>query len=96
MSDQPEVRGSHAPGGVAEARRALVRWVDQAGEDGRVFLQARLRATGDGRYEIRHWRDGHRPQKSLEWVSGDPFFARQIAQTTSDGEHRPLKTSPNL
>lgn len=96
MSDQPEVRGSHAPGGVAEARRALVAWVDEAGETGRVFLQARLRGTGEGRYDVRHRRDVHRSIQSLEWVSRDPFFAREIAQTTNRGEHRPLKTSPNL
>lgn len=96
MSDQPEVRGAHAAGGVAEARRALVAWVDAAGEDGRVFLQARLRAAGGGRYEIRHSHDGHRSIESLEWVSRDPYYAREIAQTTSHGEHRPLKTSPNL
>jgi hypothetical protein len=83
-------------GGVAEARRALLAWVDEAGEGGRVFLQARLRATGGGRYEVRHHRDGHRSLASLEWVSGDPYMAREIAQTTNAGEHRPLKTSPNL
>lgn len=96
MSDRPGVRGAHAPGGVAEARRALAAWVDEAGDAGRVFLQARLLATGGGRYEIRHRRDVHRTLPSLEWVSRDPFFARQIAQTTNHGEHRPLKTSPNL
>ncbi|HEX6746026.1 MAG TPA: DR2241 family protein [Longimicrobium sp.] len=96
MSDRPEVRGAHAPGGVAEARRALAAWVDEAGETGRVFLQARLLATGEGRYEIRHRRDMHRSMQSLEWVSRDPFFAREIAQTTNRGDHRPLKTSPNL
>jgi hypothetical protein len=96
VSDAAEQRGAHAPGGVAEARRALVAWVDEAGDAGRVFLQARLLRTGDGRYEIRHARDGRRSIASLEWVSSDPFFAREIAQTTNAGDHRPLKTSPNL
>ena len=97
MSDAREARGAHAPpGGVAEARRALVAWVDEAGPEGRVFLQARLRATGQGRYEIRHRRDAHRPLQSLEWVARDPFEARRFAQTTNTGDHRPLKTSPNL
>jgi hypothetical protein len=96
VSDRPEVRGAHAPGGVAEARRALAAWVDESGAEGRIFLQARLLATGDGRYEIRHRRDLHRSTQSLEWVSDDPFFARAIAQTTNRGEHRPLKTAPNL
>jgi len=96
VSDRPEQRGAHAPGGVAEARRALVAWVDEAGGEGRVFLQARLLARGDGRYEVRHRRDVNRSLDSLEWVSGDAFLAREIAQTTNPGEHRPLKTAPNL
>ena len=96
MSDAPAVRGAHAPGGVAEARRALLAWVDEAGPAGRVFLQARLLATGPDRYEVRHRRDVHRSIQSLELVSRDPFLAREIAQTTNAGEHRPLKTSPNL
>lgn len=96
MSDSPEVRGAHAPRGIAEARRALAAWVDEADGDGRVFLEARLLATGDGRYEVRHARDRHRSLESLEWVSRDPFYAREIAQITNAGEHRPLKTAPNL
>ena len=97
MSDAPAQRGAHAPaGGVAAAREALAAWVNEAGEAGRVFLQARLRATGEERYEIRHARDVNRSLTSLEWVSADPFFAREIAQTTNRGDHRPLKTAPNL
>lgn len=96
MSDAPEVRGAHAPGGVPEARAALLAWVDEAGEAGRVFLQARLLRTGEDRYEVRHRRDVHRSLRSLETVSSDPLQARHIAQTTNDGDHRPLKTSPNL
>lgn len=96
MSDAREERGAHAPGGVAEARRALAAWVDEAGDAGRTFLQAHLRRVGNGRYAVRHHRDLHRSIESLEWVSADPFLAREIAQTTSSGEHRPLKTSPTL
>ena len=96
MSDVAGGRGVHAPAGVAEARSALLAWVDQAGEAGRTFLQARLLRTGDGRYELRHRRDVHRSLRSLEHVSSDPFSAREIAQTTGAGAHRPLKTSPNL
>jgi hypothetical protein len=95
VSDAPGLWGSHAPG-IPEARRALAAWVDEAGDGGRVFLEARLRATGGGRYEVRHRRDQHRSLASLEWVSDDPFFAREIAQVTNVGEHRPLKTAPNL
>jgi hypothetical protein len=95
VSDAPEQRGAHAPRGVAEARRALAAWVDEAGETGREFLEARLLATGDGRYEVRHRHDRNRPPKSLN-RSSDPFQAREIAQTTNGGDHRPLKAAPNL
>jgi hypothetical protein len=95
MSDRPETRGAHAPGGIAEARAALAAWVDEAGPVGRAFLQAHILATGDGRYELRHRRDAALPHHALE-LRSDPFAARAIAQVTDDGEHRPLKTSPNL
>lgn len=94
MSETAAVRGSHAPLGVAEARRALLAWVDEAGEAGRVFLQARLSAAGGG-YAIRHVADASIPATSLEFHT-DPFAARAIAQVTDGGEHRPLKTAPTL
>lgn len=95
MSDAAALRGTHAPAGVAEARAALLAWVDGAGAEGRVFLQVLLRATGGGRYEARHARDAGRPLDALA-VGSDPFAAREIAQVTDAGEHRPLKTAPNL
>lgn len=95
MSDAAATRGMHAPAGVAAAREALLAWVDGAGAEGRVFLQVLLRATGGGRYEARHARDAGRPLDALA-VHADPFAAREIAQTTAAGEHRPLKTGPNL
>lgn len=96
MSDAPEVRGTHAPRGMAEAREALTRWIDEGGDAGRIFLQVRLLRVGEGRYEIRHARDAHRSIASLETVTPDPYTARFIAQMTNGGEHRPLKTAPNL
>lgn len=96
MSDAPRVRGSHAPGGIPDARRALTEWIDAAGEAGRTFLQVRLLRTGEAQYEIRHARDVHRSLLSLETVTSDPYAARFIAQMTNAGEHRPLKTAPNL
>jgi hypothetical protein len=96
MSDTREMRGIHALAGVAAAREALVGWVDEAGDAGRIFLQARLLRAGEGRYEIRHARDVNRSLASLSTVTADPFAAREIAQTTNAGEHRPLKTAPNL
>ncbi|HEX2190465.1 MAG TPA: DR2241 family protein [Longimicrobiaceae bacterium] len=95
MSDAAEQRGTHAPAGVAEARAALLAWVAGAGAEGRVFLQVLLRAGGDGRYELRHARDAALPLDALA-VGSDPFSAREVAQVTDAGEHRPLKTAPNL
>jgi hypothetical protein len=95
MSDT-SVRGAHAPGGVAEARQALLAWVNDAGGQGRSFLQVRLLPTGEDQYEIRHIRDVHRSLASLSIVSSDPYTARDVAQVTNAGEHRPLKTAPNL
>jgi hypothetical protein len=95
VSDAREVRGSHAPGGIAAAREALVAWVN--GEPaGCTFLQVRLLHMGEGRYEIRHVRDVRRSLESLETVTADPYAAIEIGQTTNSGDHRPLKTSPNL
>jgi hypothetical protein len=96
VSDAPRERGAHAPRGMAGAREALVRWIDEAGDRGRIFLQVRLLRTADGSYEIRHARDVHRSMASLETVTPDPYAARVIAQVTNGGEHRPLRTAPNL
>jgi hypothetical protein len=91
MSEAP--RGRHGAS-VDAARRALVAWVDAAGEQGRVFLQARIVRTAEG-YALRHRDDAEVPARQLDGHR-DPFTARRIAQTTSEGEHRPLKTAPNL
>jgi hypothetical protein len=96
VSDTPQVRGAHAAGGIPAARQALTEWVDAAGDAGRAFLQVRLLRTGDAQYEIRHAGDVHRDLLSLETVTSDPYAARFIAQMTGGGEHRPLKTAPNL
>ncbi|MDB4949745.1 MAG: hypothetical protein JWM27_2394 [Gemmatimonadetes bacterium] len=96
MSDAPRDRGLHAPLGVAAARSALVKWVDDAGDAGRTFLQVRLLSTRPGVYEVRHRRDTHRSLPSLSTVTNDPFAAREIAQATNGGGYRPLKTAPNL
>jgi 4Fe-4S iron-sulfur cluster binding domain/DR2241 stabilising domain len=96
VSDAHEVRGAHAPGGIPAARAALAEWIDAAGDAGRTFFQVRLLRTGAEMYEIRHARDVHRSIASLETVTSDPYAARLIAQMTNGGEHRPLKTAPNL
>ena len=96
MPEQAVPPGLHAKVGLAEARAALVAWVEGGGASGRRFLQVQLRRTGPERFEIRHASDLDRPLGSLDPVTSDPYVAREIAQTTETGEHRPLKTAPNL
>lgn len=95
MSEAPAARGSHAPESVAQARAAFIAWVDEAGPRGRHFLQILARSTGAGRYELLHREDADRPRDRL-LTHTDPYAARPIAQTTASGDHRPLKTAPNL
>ena len=95
MSDAPELRGSHLPGGLAEARDALLAWVDEAGPEGRRFLEAHLARVAPGVYRVRHAEDAAEPPSALT-LHTDPFDARDIAQVTAEGEHRPLKTAPTL
>lgn len=95
MSEQDYIAGQHAPLGLASARTALVSWLREGGPSGREFLQVHLRATEDGRFAARHLDDRERPAVELQLIT-DPYAAREIAQTTADGAHRPLKTSPNL
>ena len=96
MPEQAVPPGLHAEVGLADARAALVAWVEGGGASGRRFLQVQLRRTDPERFEIRHASDFDIPLSSLAPVASDPYAAREIAQTTETGEHRPLKTAPNL
>lgn len=95
MSEALALRGEHAPGLVGDARAALAAWVRDGGSSGRIFLQVHLSATGDGRFRICNVADRSASDAELRRHS-DPYAAREIAQTTAEGEHRPLKTAPNL
>jgi hypothetical protein len=76
---------------AAASREAFAAWVDEA-VGGRVFGQVLVRPTASG-YSLRHRDDVS--ATDLE-VHEDPRAAREIARLTEDGEHRPLKSSPNL
>lgn len=76
---------------VVAAREDFAAWVRES-EGGRSFAQVLVRYSGEG-YEIRHLEDIRREDLSLHT---DPRAARDIAATTESGEHRPLKSSPNL
>lgn len=85
----PEVRQT---GNIAaQAREAFAAWVAES-EGGRVFGQVRIEATGTG-FSLCHAEDADGAGLA---VSTDPREAREIARLTESGEHRPLKSSPNL
>jgi 4Fe-4S iron-sulfur cluster binding domain/DR2241 stabilising domain len=85
-------RTSGAKNTAAPAREAFAAWVGEV-PDGRVFGQVLVRRDPPAGYSLRHVADagaeGLKPYK-------DPRDAREIARLTEAGEHRPLKSSPNL
>ncbi|HEX2180888.1 MAG TPA: DR2241 family protein [Rubrobacteraceae bacterium] len=76
---------------AAASREAFVAWID-ASPEGRTFGQVLVRRASGG-YSLRHVDDAE--ARDLE-VYDDPRAAREIARLTERGEHRPLKSSPNL
>jgi hypothetical protein len=76
---------------AAASREAFAAWVDESTE-GRAFGQVLICPAAYG-YSLRHTDDAH--ATDLE-IHNDPRAAREIARLTEDGEHRPLKSSPNL
>ena len=77
---------------AAAAREAFAAWVEGDAE-GRTFGQVLVRAIAPAGYSLRHRDDAD--AANLE-VHEDPRAAREIARLTESGEHRPLKSSPNL
>jgi hypothetical protein len=75
-----------------DSREAFALWVDETPE-GRTFGQVVVRPLPSGGYELRHVAD--RDAEALE-AHNDPRAARELARLTESGEHRPLKSSPNL
>jgi 4Fe-4S binding protein/cobalt chelatase family protein len=76
---------------AADSREAFASWVDESTE-GRIFGQVLVRCATPG-YSLRHIEDACAPDLK---VYEDPRAAREIAKLTEEGEHRPLKSSPNL
>lgn len=77
---------------AVSSRRAFAGWVREEPQ-GRVFGQVVVRALPRGGFEVRHVDD--RESEDLKAFS-DPGDAREIARLTASGEHRPLKSAPNL
>jgi hypothetical protein len=83
---------SETSGNVAAAsREAFAAWVAEA-VGGRIFGQVLIRKTSPG-YSLRHADDADAADLELH---EDPRSAREISRLTEAGEHRPLKSSPNL
>jgi hypothetical protein len=83
---------SETPGNVAAAsREAFAAWVAEAA-GGRIFGQVLIRQASPG-YSLRHEDDADDADLELH---EDPRSAREISRLTEAGEHRPLKSSPNL
>ena len=77
---------------AAASREAFAAWVNESTEGARTFGQVLIRSATPG-YSLRHKDDAGATDLK---VHKDPRAAREIAKLTEDGEHRPLKSSPNL
>ncbi|MBV9453736.1 MAG: hypothetical protein JOZ19_06400 [Rubrobacter sp.] len=78
---------------VAVASRvAFAAWVDEA-LDVRTFGQVLIRPSASGAYCLRHRDDAEAVNLTFY---DKPWDAREIARLTESGQHRPLKSSPNL
>ena len=80
---------------VARAREALLDWVDEAGADGRVFMQIQVARQNDAGYELRHVADTGKEREQLVTFE-DSHAVAQLTRTTQDGQHRPLRSTPDL
>ena len=78
---------------ASAAREAFAAWIEEAGDEGRVFGQVLVKTAEMGRYSLRHAEDAEASGLRLH---EDPREAREISKTTEGGEYRPLKSSPNL
>ena len=81
------------PKGVAtSSREAFATWID-ASPAGRIFGQVLVRPMPQAGYSLRHEDDADAEGLKLY---EHPRAAREIAKLTEAGDHRPLKSSPNL
>ena len=80
---------------AAEARRAFISWIRETQDTPKALLQTIVRWTDSSGFEIRHERDRNAPVTELRALQG-PGDALRIAAKTAEGEHRPLKTAPDL
>jgi hypothetical protein len=69
--------------------------VDAADGAGRTLLQAWMRRTGDGLYELRHEADRYVAPGELARLDG-PAALLEVARTAASGAYRPLRAAPDL
>lgn len=91
----PMLRARLAPSPAALAREAFIDWIGVAGVSGRVFLQTFVREVQSGRFEVRHVHDRIEARSHLRQLGG-PKEVAELSATTAAGQHRPLRTSPDL
>jgi 4Fe-4S iron-sulfur cluster binding domain/DR2241 stabilising domain len=91
LPDPSDIRNK-SPNVARDSREAFALWVSEAPE-GRRFGQVLIRPLPSSGYELRHVADGD--VEGLE-AHEDPRAARELVRLTESGEHRPLKSSPNL
>ncbi len=73
------------------ARESFAAWICES-PSGRVFGQVLVRREQGG-YSLRHEEDADTEDLRIHQ---DPRAAREISRLTENGEHRPLKSAPNL
>jgi sirohydrochlorin cobaltochelatase len=87
--------GEPSPMDIRSARRSFLAWVDEAGPDGRSFLQIHLRRDVEGGYRVVHRSDRDRLPEQLAQVDG-PEAILDVVRTSAAGEYRPLRFAPTL
>ncbi len=86
---------STEPPPPAVAREAFLDWIGKGGSRGRRFLETWIHGAGEGRFEVRHHLDRSADPAGLREL--ETFWeGLEIAATTAQGKHRPLRTAPGL
>lgn len=80
---------------AARVRQAFLQWVDEAGVDGRVFMQLRVQRLSEAGYELRHVADTGKAYEQLTMYQ-DGHAALRLTRTTEAGQHRPLRSTPDM
>ncbi len=99
-SDRPLPNGVQGEGAVSHrpapaARAAFLTWLAEGGEDGRSFLQLRIRPHHDARYLLHHRADEGADPTELRLLRTPAEWEAVIARAEG-GAHRPIRTAADL